>query len=392
MRRYFIHLSYCGSAYCGYQIQPNAPTIQGELERCLSLKLGQTIAITGCGRTDTGVHARNYYAHFDIDEPIADPVVLCERLNVFLPYDIVIHRIWEVDPSFHARFDATSRTYHYYISRIKDPFHHHDAYAFYGALNLDAMRRAADALFEYHDFTSFSKLHTQVKTNNCKILETSWSEEGSLLVFRIKADRFLRNMVRAVVGTLLEVGRGRLDLEGFHRVIQKKNRCSAGTSMPAHALFLEEVGYPEHLFEGVSISSMTMEKLKDILASEGHSCVLFNGEQRCFDRRGVIDLLKLYDEEPSVLHHAIIADKVVGKGAAALMVAGGVREVYGEVMSMSALDLLQQHGVKASYGVLVPHVINREGDGVCPVETLCAEVSEIETMITKIRTFLDSKI
>lgn len=390
MRRYFIHLSYCGSAYCGYQIQPNAPTVQGELERCLSLKLGQPIAITGCGRTDTGVHARNYYAHFDTENPIADTALLCERLNVFLPSDIVIHRIWEVDAAFHARFDAISRTYHYYVSRTKDPFHQHDAYAFYGRLDLDAMRDAALVLFDYEDFTSFSKLHTQVKTNNCKIMEASWHEEGSLLVFRIKADRFLRNMVRAVVGTLLEVGRGRLDLEGFHRVIQQKNRCSAGTSMPAHALFLEEVGYPEALFEG--LRPLTMEELKSVLMSEGHSCVLYNGVQRSYDRRGVVDLLMLYDKEPSVLRDALVADKVVGKGAAALMAAGGVREVYGEVMSVSALDLLKQHGVTVSYGVVVPHVINRSGDGICPVEALCATETDVDVMITRIRNFIQDKI
>lgn len=243
MKRYFIHLAYNGANYCGWQIQPHAPSVQETLERCLSLKLGQPVHITGCGRTDTGVHARNYYAHFDLETGIDDCKELAYRLNVFLPPDIVIHRIYEVPADRHARFDAVSRTYHYYIARKKDPFHQGDAFFYYGDLDVEKMQQAADLLKEYTDFTSFSKLHTQVKTNNCTIMEARWFEQEGLLVFHIKADRFLRNMVRAIVGTLLEVGKGKLSIEDFRAVIDHKDRCSAGESVPAHALFLEAVEY-----------------------------------------------------------------------------------------------------------------------------------------------------
>lgn len=243
MKRYFIHLAYNGARYCGWQVQPHSPSVQAELERCLSLKLGQSIAVTGCGRTDTGVHARCYYAHFDVENPLEDCHELVFRLNVFLPPDIVVYRIWEVPSDLHARFDALSRTYHYQIARSKNPFHQDDAYAFYGPLDVAKMQQAADLLFDYSDFTSFSKLHTQVKTNNCNIMEARWMEHDGLLVFRIKADRFLRNMVRAIVGTLLEVGRGRMTLEEFRQTIEKKDRCSAGESVPAQGLFLESVDY-----------------------------------------------------------------------------------------------------------------------------------------------------
>ena len=243
MKRYFIHLAYNGARYCGWQIQPHSPSVQEELERCLTLKTGQKISVTGCGRTDTGVHARNYYAHFDVETPIANCQDLVYRLNVFLPPDIVLYKIWEVPADLHARFNAVSRTYHYYISRQKNPFHQQDAYFLYGDLDVEKMQQAADLLFNYHDFTSFSKLHTQVKTNDCKIMEARWFVLDGLLVFRIRADRFLRKMVRAIVGTLLEVGKGRMTLEQFKEVIEKKNRCSAGESVPAHALFLEAVEY-----------------------------------------------------------------------------------------------------------------------------------------------------
>lgn len=243
MSRYFIHLAYDGSRYHGYQIQPQSDSVQQTLEQCLSLKLGQTVSITGCGRTDTGVHARNYYAHFDLENEIENVVMLSDQLNTFLPEDIAVYRIWSVPPDSHARFDALSRTYHYYITRTKNPFHIHDAFFLYGKLDVEKMQQAANTLMDYEDFTSFSKVHTQVKTNNCKIMEARWFEQDGLLVFRIKADRFLRNMVRAIVGTLLEVGRGRMTLDEFRAVIERKDRCEAGTSVPAHALFLEEVEY-----------------------------------------------------------------------------------------------------------------------------------------------------
>ena len=220
--------------------------MQGELERCLSLKLHQPMSVTGCGRTDTGVHARNFYAHFDYEGNIENVNDLAERLNAFLPMDIVIHRIWEVSPELHARFDAVARTYQYFITQQKNPFHQNDAYYLHAALDVEQMQKAADLLFNHTDFTSFSKLHTQVKTNNCKIMEARWFRipEEDLLVFRIKADRFLRNMVRAIVGTLLEVGKGKMSLQEFQEIIVRKDRCSAGESVPAHALFLEAVDYP----------------------------------------------------------------------------------------------------------------------------------------------------
>lgn len=243
MKRYFLHLAYNGAKYHGWQIQPDAISVQEELEKCLSFKLGEKICVTGCGRTDTGVHARNFYAHFDTEKTLNNCEDFVYRLNVFLPNDIVVYKCWEVDADFHARFDAKSRTYHYYITRTKNPFHTNDAFYCYGKLDVELMQKAANILFEYTDFTSFSKLHTQVKTNNCKIMEARFYEDDELLVFEIKADRFLRNMVRAVVGTLLEVGKGKLTLQQFRDVIENKNRCSAGTSMPAHALFLEKVEY-----------------------------------------------------------------------------------------------------------------------------------------------------
>ncbi|MCR5013850.1 MAG: tRNA pseudouridine(38-40) synthase TruA [Bacteroidales bacterium] len=244
MKRYFIHLAYNGSRYNGWQVQPDTLTVQAELERCLSLKLRDDIHVTGCGRTDTGVHARNFYAHFDVENEIADANELAYRLNMFLPKDIVVYRIWEVPAEAHARFDALARTYHYYITRRKNPFHLDDAYLLTANLDVALMQQAADTLFDYTDFTSFSKLHTQVKTNNCKIMEARWFEQDGLLVFHVKADRFLRNMVRAIVGTMLDVGTGRITLQGFRDVIEKKDRCSAGESVPAHALFLEAVDYP----------------------------------------------------------------------------------------------------------------------------------------------------
>lgn len=244
MKRYFIHLAYNGARYFGWQVQPDKPTVQSELERCLSLKLRQSISVTGCGRTDTGVHARCYYAHFDTDNPIDDCNELTFRLNMFLPPDIVVYRIFEVPPTLHARFDATSRTYHYYITQHKNPFHQNDAFFVYGDLDRMAMDSACKLLPTYTDFTSFSKLHTQVKTNNCNIMDAQWFSKDDLLVFHIKADRFLRNMVRAIVGTMIEVGKGRLTIDDFCKIIEKKDRCSAGESVPAHALFLENVTYP----------------------------------------------------------------------------------------------------------------------------------------------------
>lgn len=248
MNRYFIYLGYKGKNFSGWQIQPNGITVQQCLEEALATLLRQPISVVGAGRTDAGVHARMMIAHFDWEEPIADLPFLAEKLNRVLPKDIAVYRIVPVRPEAHARFDATSRTYKYYIGLHKDPFNYDMVYKMTGKLNFEAMNEACKALFDFVDFTSFSKLHTDVKTNNCRIYQAGWLQEGDVWVFTVQADRFLRNMVRAIVGTLLEVGRGKLTIDGFRKVIEAKDRCKAGTSVPGHALYLVDVTYPEELF------------------------------------------------------------------------------------------------------------------------------------------------
>lgn len=243
MARYFIHLSYNGKNYCGWQVQPNGNTVQAEVEKAIETVLRTKTAVTGAGRTDAGVHAALMVAHFDTEAPIADTSAFSERLNRLLPKDIAIFKAEEVKPDAHARFDATSRTYKYYITHQKDVFRQGIAYKIHGKIDYDLMNGAAKTLFEYTDFTSFSKLHTDVMTNNCTIMQAEWTHENGLWVFTITADRFLRNMVRAIVGTLLEVGRGKLSVEQFRQVIEAKDRCKAGFSVPAHALFLVDIKY-----------------------------------------------------------------------------------------------------------------------------------------------------
>lgn len=245
--RYFIYLSYDGARYHGWQIQPNGSSVQEVLGKALSTLLHESIEVTGAGRTDAGVNASLMVAHFDT-EHTADQQ-LAYRLNKFLPQDIAIHKIVPVKPEAHARFSATSRTYHYYVITAKTPFEPY-AYRFPQPLDFDKMNEAAKALFDYIDFTSFSKLHTDVKTNNCRIMAAQWEQVSPIKwQFTITADRFLRNMVRAIVGTLLDVGRGVLTLEQFREIIEKKDRCSAGMSVPGNALFLADITYPEDLFE-----------------------------------------------------------------------------------------------------------------------------------------------
>lgn len=245
--RYFIYLSYDGARYHGWQIQPNGSSVQEMLGKALSTLLHESIEVTGAGRTDAGVNASLMVAHFDT-EHTADQQ-LAYRLNKFLPQDIAIHKIVPVKPEAHARFSATSRTYHYYVITAKTPFEPY-AYRFPQPLDFDKMNEAAKALFDYIDFTSFSKLHTDVKTNNCRIMAAKWEQVSPIKwQFTITADRFLRNMVRAIVGTLLDVGRGVLTLEQFREIIEKKDRCSAGMSVPGNALFLADITYPEDLFE-----------------------------------------------------------------------------------------------------------------------------------------------
>lgn len=246
--RYFIYLSYDGTAYHGWQIQPNGISVQEAVQKALSVLLRRSIEITGAGRTDAGVHARLMVAHFDHPEPL-DVRFMVDKLNRLLPPDIAVHRLREVQDNAHARFDATARRYQYYVTTCKSPFNRQYRCRLFSTPDFDRMNEAAATLFDYTDFTSFSKLHTDVKTNNCRITHARWTQiDENTWVFTIEADRFLRNMVRAVVGTLLEVGRGKLTIDGFRRVIEQKNRCKAGTSVPGEALFLVDVRYPEDIF------------------------------------------------------------------------------------------------------------------------------------------------
>ena len=241
--RYFIELSYDGTVYHGWQVQPNGESVQGVLQRALSMLLRTDIAITGAGRTDAGVHASMMVAHFDVEEhPQLSNLVY--RLNGILPHDIAIHRIYPVPDDAHARFSATARTYHYYVHTRKSPFLRDRSWRLVHTPDFAAMNRAAAALLEYEDFTSFSKLNTDTKTNICHIRAARWVQLSDYeWRFEITADRFLRNMVRAIVGTLMEVGRGILTLDGFRQVIEQKNRSAAGDSVPARGLFLVDVEY-----------------------------------------------------------------------------------------------------------------------------------------------------
>lgn len=242
--RYFLKLAYNGAGYHGWQSQPNAESVQECVEKALSMVFRIPISITGAGRTDTGVNAKVMYAHFDIENEIGDKRVLVARLNSILGKDIAVYDIIPVHAEAHARFDATARTYKYFVHTEKSPFLYSFSWKALYPLDFVKMNEAAEKLLEYTDFTSFSKLHTDVATNNCKVTYAKWTQEGEQWVFTITADRFLRNMVRAIVGTLIDVGRGKITIEEFCEIIEKKDRCSAGTSMPGNALFLWKVEYP----------------------------------------------------------------------------------------------------------------------------------------------------
>nr|WP_320039383.1 tRNA pseudouridine(38-40) synthase TruA [uncultured Bacteroides sp.] len=249
MQRYFIYLAYEGTNYHGWQVQPNGVSVQECLQKALSTLLRVETEVVGAGRTDAGVHAKLMVAHFDSEKEDLDLALLTDKLNRLLPPDISVYRVCKVHPEAHARFDALSRTYKYYITSVKSPFNRHLKWRMHGSLNYELMNEAAKILFEYTDFTSFSKLHTDVKTNNCKIMQAEWiQEDETTWVFTVKADRFLRNMVRAVVGTLVEVGRGKMSIEEFRKVIEQKDRCKAGASVPGHALFLVDIEYPAETF------------------------------------------------------------------------------------------------------------------------------------------------
>jgi tRNA pseudouridine38-40 synthase len=241
--RYFIWFGYDGTHYHGWQIQPNGVTVQSELERCLSLLMREKVSVTGAGRTDAGVHARRMAAHFDTLQEL-DGALLVKKLNGLLHEDIAVYSIERVADDLHARFSATSRTYHYYIHTHKSPFLNQYSLEIHYQLDYALMNEAGRVLTEYEDFGAFCKAGSDVKTTLCKVTQAQWIQTSPTeWYFEITANRFLRNMVRAVVGTLVEVGRGRMSLEEFRQVIEGKKRTQAGESMPAKALFLEEVRY-----------------------------------------------------------------------------------------------------------------------------------------------------
>ena len=217
-QRYFIEISYNGKNYHGWQVQPDAISVQEVLNDCLTKLLREEIHVVGAGRTDTGVHAKQLFAHFDLVKKVKDVSQFLSRLNSFLPKDIAAKSLFEVGEKAHARFDATARTYEYYVVQEKNPFQEDLAYLIHNPISIDVMNQVAKRLFDFKDFTSFSKSDTQTKTNNCKIMQAYWEEREDLLVFTIQADRFLRNMVRAIVGTLLEVGLGKMTEEEFVKV------------------------------------------------------------------------------------------------------------------------------------------------------------------------------
>ena len=242
--RYFITLSYDGTRYHGWQVQPNGPSVQEKLQWALSTILRQDIQVTGAGRTDAGVHARMMVAHFDVETMDFELQDLTYKLNRLLPQDIAIQKMEPVSDEMHARFSATSRTYHYYIHTVKDPFLRAYSCELHYPLDFQLMNEAAAILMTYEDFGAFCKAHADVKTTLCHITAAQWHQTSpSSWYFEITANRFLRNMVRAIVGTLIDVGRGRLSLDDFRKVVEGKRRTEAGESMPANALFLEEVKY-----------------------------------------------------------------------------------------------------------------------------------------------------
>jgi len=251
--RYFISLSYKGTSYCGWQIQVNQPSVQGELERAFSIYLGEKIGITGAGRTDAGVHALNYIAHFDSVNPILiqDYPKLIYKINAILPSDITLLNICHVADNSHARFDAVSRTYKYFIHTKKDPFVADYSYFFPYTIDIERMNEASKYFFGEQDFTSLAKLHSDNKTNICNVTGAIFELCGEpyKICFTVTSNRFLRNMARAMVGSILEVGRGEKPIEWIPEMLMEKNRSKAGTSVPAHALFLTEIKYPYNLFD-----------------------------------------------------------------------------------------------------------------------------------------------
>lgn len=244
--RYFVKLAYNGTPFCGWQIQPNGLSVQEVLQRCFTLILRQPIDLTGCGRTDAGVHAKLFFAHFDTESCYTQDELtqIVYKVNKFLPREIVVYDVFSVTDTLHARFSAIERTYRYYLATTKNPFNYSYRYFFTSSLDVKIMNDAALYLVGNKDFTSFSKLHTQTNNNYCDLKTAFWKEDEEGLVFEITANRFLRNMVRAVVGTLLWVGSNKISIDEFKNILLQQDRCKAGFSVPAHALFLENIRYP----------------------------------------------------------------------------------------------------------------------------------------------------
>ncbi len=248
--RYFIKLAYNGTRFHGWQRQPNAATVQQTLEEAMSMMLKSTILLTGAGRTDTGVHATEFYAHFDLSSPLTLPEreKLVFRLNRYLGGDIALKGIAQVAEDAHARFSAVSRTYRYCIAMVPNPFRQEFTSHHNGFIDCSLMNQGAAMIMSYNDFTSFSKIDTDTMTNICRITHAHWDVEDTELVFTITADRFLRNMVRAIVGTLMALGRGKISLDDLKNIIESKNRSNAGDSAPAKGLTLHRIVYPEGIF------------------------------------------------------------------------------------------------------------------------------------------------
>ncbi len=246
--RYFIAFSYFGKSYHGWQNQPNAITVQEVLEDALSKLLRESIALVGAGRTDAGVHAKEMFAHFDFEDEI-DLQDLVFRLNAFLPDDVAVEEIFQVHKEAHARFDATERTYEYWITLKKNPFYYDRAHYVKQMLDIDTMNAAAKLFLEHRDFECFSKSNTDVYTYFCDVRKAVWTQEKDKLVFTISADRFLRNMVRAIVGTLLNVGNGKANLDDVQRILKSKDRTQAGASVPAKGLYLTKIVYPKTIIK-----------------------------------------------------------------------------------------------------------------------------------------------
>lgn len=248
--RYFLELRYNGGAYFGWQRQPDRPTVQQTLEQALATLLREPVELVGAGRTDTGVNASYYVAHFDTAQPVADCGTLLRKLNFMLPGDIAVDSLTPVADSAHARFDAREREYRYFLEPRKNPFTRHASWQYYVPLDVARMNEAAAMLLEFDDFTSFAKLNSNNKTNRCRILRAGWTVDGQgVLCFAIRADRFLRNMVRAVVGTLVDVGRGRYTPQEFRAIVASRDLSRSSAGAPAQGLFLSDVRYPADIFE-----------------------------------------------------------------------------------------------------------------------------------------------